>query len=194
MGFFSAWEDQKQKRTSAESERDFFKKQSAYNQKRIDYLSDRATNQSAGIAVTTSNISGIGNVSGAGSGTIIGSIQGGNNQIGSGNIQFNKPPPEILQRTLVSLNVATNGHFETTFTLIVAHYDDDYDKTSMRVNAFPGLISAVEFSNKTSMVAAGGKLGILVNVVLSTSNKCEESNFVFFVETAENQPLSPLQK
>lgn len=47
MGFFSAWENQKQKRESAESERDAFKRLAFYNQKRIDGLLDSSRTNAA---------------------------------------------------------------------------------------------------------------------------------------------------
>jgi hypothetical protein len=48
LGFFSAWESEKQQRISAEIARDTYKQDSAYKQKRIDKLSDERTNNPTG--------------------------------------------------------------------------------------------------------------------------------------------------
>jgi hypothetical protein len=128
LGFFSAWEDQKQNRVKAEMKRDFFKGLSEYNQKRIDTLLDGLQKNSKSVEnkITDSpnSINTIGQ-------------SGGVNTINNG------PKPYITSRTLVSLNVPSGTNFVTTFNIAIANSPDS-PSLSLNLKGGAKVVSATD--------------------------------------------------
>jgi hypothetical protein len=188
MGFFSAWEEQKQSRITAENDRDFYKSESVYKQKRIDVLSDAQLKQpshQASISVTASNISGIGSVSGSGNNIAF----GGNNQFGDGNVQYNGPPPLIVERLVRSLNTAKDGYFETLIELKIANAEN----SKLNILRTNGLV-AIELIGKGAEFYSRGYGGYCYIIQVDTSTQWSDEDFKFKIEKVDNQRLAPVQK
>lgn len=119
LGFFSAWEDQKQNRITAEQDRDSNKRLADYNQKRIDKLSDTLEVINATNKVQPSIDNSIHQSASNNSGTLVQAANSPNMTVTV------KPKPYIDFTQLKSLNVPDGVNFKTEFLINIAYATDD---------------------------------------------------------------------
>ena len=160
MGFFSAWEDQKQKRETAEMDRDAFKQFANYNQKRIDRVLDSSRtntaalpsvnapinnqspfvqgNQASNITVNADYSFKPSNTSqsvGAGNIGNVAQLNNSPNSPVTQNITNPLPEPSVFSYKLVSLNMTNissgNLEYETTFEIEIEHFENVGASTSL---------------------------------------------------------------
>jgi hypothetical protein len=188
MGFFSAWENQKQRRIGAESSSEGNKQLAAYNQKRIDFLADQllaasATNKAPTrtTAIASDNQVNLSGNSGNAA-VVIGSPNSPVTQILTNQL----PRPRILRKDIVSINIPEGDNWKTQISLKLLYIKDGGNYLLSIDGPKEKLINwRAVASSPIDTVIMGGAIpstGEDFLVTLVTSEKIGESDFSFTVE------------